>query len=233
LDKKILVIVPAYNEQDSIERVINKLIKEYPELDYVIINDGSRDNTAEICKKNGYNVINLPINLGLSGAVQTGMKYAIKHSYDYAIQFDGDGQHNPEYITKMAEKAYAEGLNVVIGSRFVDESKPKSARMLGSNIIAGCIKLTTGRLIKDPTSGMRLFDRDTMKKFVTQINYSPEPDTIAYLLRCGAKIGEYQVHMNDREAGESYLNLSNSIKYMVNVCSSILVVQWFRKKEVV
>ena len=226
----ILIIIPAYNEADNIERVVNKIQKEYPLLDYIVINDGSKDATAKICRRNGYNLLDLPVNLGLSGAFQAGMKFAYYKGYDYAIQFDGDGQHNPEYIEPMMHYADENGLDVVIGSRFVKKNKNHSLRMFGNSIIEGCIKITTGKRIKDPTSGMRMYNKKLIKILATQINYGPEPDTIAFLIRSGAKIGEYQVHMNDREAGESYLNLSNSIKYMFHMCSSILIVQWFRKK---
>lgn len=229
--KRILVIIPAYNEAENIVRVVDNLINSYPELDYVVINDGSRDDTAKICKKHNYNLVDLPVNLGLAGAFQAGMKYAMYHDYDYAIQFDGDGQHNPEYIHDMAELAHKENLDVVIGSRFVTEKRPHSLRMIGNTLISFCIKLTTGKRINDPTSGMRMFSKNVIKKLATTMNYGPEPDTVAYLIRCGAKVSEFQVTMNERIAGESYLNLSRSIQYMANMCSSILIVQWFRKKE--
>lgn len=229
--KRILVIIPAYNEAENIVRVVDNLINSYPELDYVVINDGSRDDTAKICKKHNYNLVDLPVNLGLAGAFQAGMKYAMYHDYDYAIQFDGDGQHNPEYIHDMAELARKENLDIVIGSRFVTEKRPHSLRMIGNTLISFCIKLTTGKRINDPTSGMRMFSKNVIKKLATTMNYGPEPDTVAYLIRCGAKVSEFQVTMNERIAGESYLNLSRSIQYMANMCSSILIVQWFRKKE--
>lgn len=228
---RILLIIPAYNEAENIVRVVDNLIHDYPELDYVIINDGSRDDTAKICKEHNYNLVDLPVNLGLAGAFQAGMKYAMYHDYDYAIQFDGDGQHNPEYIHDMAELARKENLDIVIGSRFVTEKRPHSLRMIGNTLISFCIKITTGKRINDPTSGMRMFSKNVIKKLATTMNYGPEPDTVAYLIRCGAKVSEFQVTMNERIAGESYLNLSRSIQYMANMCSSILIVQWFRKKE--
>lgn len=228
--KRLLIIIPAYNEAENIERVVENLKDNYPQYDYVVINDGSRDNTVKICKKNGYNLVDLPINLGLAGAFQAGMKYAYKYNYDYAIQFDGDGQHNPEYINDMLEKAEKEKLDVIIGSRFVRERRPHSLRMMGNTLLDFCIYLTTRKRISDPTSGMRLFNKKMIEKLATQMNYGPEPDTIAFLLRCKAKVGECQVYMNDRIAGESYLNFANSIKYMFHMCASILVVQWFRKK---
>lgn len=225
---KILLIIPAYNEGENIERVISSLTENYPQYDYVIINDGSQDNTEEICIKNGYNFISHPVNLGLAGAVKTGMMYAVKKNYDAAIQFDGDGQHDPAYIGLMAEKIQ-EGYNIVIGSRFVSEKKPASLRMLGSNLIQGAIALTTGKKITDPTSGMRMFDKSIIARLATAVDMGPEPDTVALLIRHGAKVTEVQVDMHERIAGASYLTLSRSINYMLRMFVSILILQWFRR----
>ncbi len=227
---KTLIIVPAYNEEANIVEVVELIKNKYDMFDYVVINDGSTDYTAEICRKKNYNLIDLPVNLGLAGAFQTGMKYALYHNYDYAIQYDGDGQHNPEYIEGMVACAQKSDLDIVIGSRFLTKKKPFNLRMLGNTLIEICILVTTGKRIKDSTSGMRLYSKRMIKKIATSMNYGPEPDTIAFLVRCGAKIEEYQVSMNERTAGESYLNISSSIKYMFHMCSSILIVQWFRKK---
>lgn len=225
---KTLIIVPAYNEGENIERVINNLKDNFSQYDYIVINDGSRDNTEQICRQNGYNYISHPVNLGLAGAVQTGMKYAYKHGYDAAIQYDGDGQHDAKYIGDLL-KELEDGCDVVIGSRFVTEKKPHSLRMLGSNMIQFAIKLTTGKTIKDPTSGMRLYNKDMIKKLSFGVDLGPEPDTVALLIRNGAKVKEVQVQMMDRVAGESYLNLSRSINYMTRMFVSILILQWFRE----
>lgn len=225
---RLLLIIPAYNEADNIERVVESLRTEYPQYDYVVVNDGSKDRTAEICRERGYRLISLPVNLGLAGAFQTGMKYAAKYGYEYAMQYDGDGQHDPKYIAAMLDLAVKEQCDIVIGSRFVTERKPWSARMLGSRVIATCIALTTGRRIKDPTSGMRLFNRRMIELLANQVNYGPEPDTVAYLLRKGAVVKESQAFMRERVAGESYLRFGTSIKYMIRMCASILIVQWFR-----
>lgn len=225
---RLLLIIPAYNEADNIERVVESLRIEYPQYDYVVVNDGSKDRTAEICRERGYRLISLPVNLGLAGAFQTGMKYAAKYGYEYAMQYDGDGQHDPKYIAAMLDLAVKEQCDIVIGSRFVTERKPWSARMLGSRVIAACIAVTTGRRIKDPTSGMRLFNRRMIELLANQVNYGPEPDTVAYLLRKGAVVKESQAFMRERVAGESYLRFGTSIKYMIRMCASILIVQWFR-----
>ncbi len=168
--KQLLIIIPAYNEEANIERVVENIRGHYPEYDYVVINDGSRDHTSEICHRHNYEIIDLPINLGLAGAFQTGMRYADRKGYRYAIQLDADGQHLPEYITPMLQKM-EEGYDMVIASRFVTEKKPKTMRMLGSNLIAFAIRLTTGQKIADPTSGMRLFNREMIREFATNINY--------------------------------------------------------------
>ena len=225
---KVLIIIPAYNEGENIERVVATVKEKCSHYDYLIVNDGSRDNTEEICMKKGYHFVSHPINLGLAAAVQTGMLFAYKNDYDAAIQFDGDGQHDPDYIEKMAIEI-EKGNNIVIGSRFVEQKKPASLRMLGSNLIQFAIKLTTGKTIKDPTSGMRMFDKKMIKKLAFAADLGPEPDTVALLVRGGATVREMQVVMHDREAGESYLNFANSVNYMVRMFVSILILQWFRK----
>lgn len=224
---KTLIIIPAYNEEGSIKWVVENLINNYPQYDYVVINDGSKDNTSRICHENGFNIVDLPVNLGLAGAFQTGIKYAYKHGYDYAVQFDGDGQHRPEYISSMINRAN-EGFNIVIASRFVTEKKPHSARMLGSNMISFAIRLTTGIKIKDPTSGMRLFDKAMIKECSFNDDYGPEPDTVSYMIRKGAKVSEVQAVMDERTTGESYLNITASAKYMLRMMISILFIQAFR-----
>lgn len=227
---KCLVIIPAYNEEENIVRVVENLKINYPMYDYVVINDGSADRTAEICRKQGYELLDLPVNLGLAGAFQTGLKYAYRRSYDYAIQFDADGQHRAEYIGPMLKKL-REGYDIVIGSRFVTEKKPHSLRMLGSNLISMAMRLTTGRRVQDPTSGMRMFNKKMIAEFALNMNYGPEPDTISYLLKQGATIAEVQVEMDERIAGESYLNLSRSVMYMLRMLLSILFIQNFRKRR--
>ena len=227
---KCLVIIPAYNEEENIVRVVENLKNNYPMYDYIVINDGSSDSTAKICRKYGYELVDLPVNLGLAGAFQTGLKYAYRKGYDYAIQFDADGQHRPEFIGPMLDKIQ-EGYDIVIGSRFVTEKKPHSLRMLGSNLISMAMKLTTGRRVKDPTSGMRMFNKKMIAEFALNMNYGPEPDTVSYLLKQGATIAEVQVEMDERIAGESYLNLTKSMMYMLRMLLSILLIQNFRKRR--
>ena len=224
---KILLIIPAYNEENCITKVIDELVERYPQYDYIIVNDGSTDHTSEICHKNGYEIIDLPINLGLAGAFQTGLKYAYLKNYDYAMQMDADGQHLPEYV-KTLIKEIENGSDIVIGSRFVTKKKPFTMRMLGSFMISTVIKLTTGRKIKDPTSGMRAFSKTVLKECAEKVNYGPEPDTMAYFIKQGKKVEEVQVEMTERVAGESYLNFSRSIMYMLRMMISLIFIQSFR-----
>lgn len=225
----LLIVIPAYNEQENIVRVVGELAEHYPQFDYVVVNDGSSDATAEICRRQGYRLIDLPVNLGLAGAFQTGLKYAWQHGYEYALQFDGDGQHLPEYIQPMLDKIQ-EGYDIVIASRFLTEKKPRSMRMLGSNLIQLALKLTTGATVHDPTSGMRMFNRGLIREFAQRLNYGPEPDTLSYLIKNGARVAEVQVRMEERLAGASYLTPINSAKYMVRMLLSILLIQNFRKR---
>ncbi|MBO6107734.1 MAG: glycosyltransferase family 2 protein [Stomatobaculum sp.] len=223
----ILVIIPAFNEEMNITFVAENLIRNHPDLDYVIVNDGSQDRTAEICRRHSYHMLDLPVNLGLAGAFQAGMRYACERGYRYAVQFDGDGQHRAEYIVPMREKM-DEGYDIVIASRFVTEKKPHSLRMIGSRLIAAAIFLTTGQKINDPTSGMRMYNEKMIRIFAKKINYAPEPDTLSLLMRHGAKTAEIQAVMDLRTAGVSYLTPFVAASYMVRTLISILFIQRFR-----
>ena len=225
---KVLIIIPAYNEALNIEKTV-KDVKDNTDFDYVVINDCSKDNTKEICEKNGYNMLSLPINYGLTSVVQLGMKYAYQNNYDIAIQFDGDGQHKAVFLNKLV-KEIENGADVAIGSRFVTEKKPFTARMLGSRLISGAIKLTTFKTVKDPTSGMRAYNKKVIEQFVKNPSLTPEPDTLVYLLKKKLNIKEVQVEMKEREFGESYLNPIKSIQYMTNMLFSIIFIRWMTRK---
>ena len=163
---KTLIIVPAV-----------------PDVDYVIVDDGSKDATRRLCEEHGYVIVSHPVNLGLTGAFQTGMKYACRNGYDIALQLDADGQHVPSYVPRIIDTMQRERADIVIGSRFVSEKKPFSARMLGSNLISALIRITTGKRISDPTSGMRAYNRAMIEEFATRSDLSPEPDTLVFLIR--------------------------------------------------
>lgn len=155
----------------------------------------------------------------------------MKNKYDAALQYDGDGQHRAEYIAELVSMMVERDWDIVIGSRFVNEKKQHTLRMLGSHFISFIIKISTGQTIKDPTSGMRLFSKKVLHEFAYDMNYGPEPDTISYLIKNGVKVKEVQVHMDERIAGESYLNIARSIRYMVLMSFSILFMQAFRKRR--
>lgn len=226
---KALVIIPAYNEALNIEKTVQDIKLNAPNLNYVIINDGSKDDTLEVIKRNDYNYIDGFSNQGLFGAVQTGFKLALEEDYDVAIQFDGDGQHSAKYIQSMIDEIQ-KGNDIVIGSRYVTEKKPWSARMIGSRLISLGIKMVTGKTIKDPTSGLRAYNKSCIRDYALDSNNPPEPDTLVYMLKKGRNIKEVQVQMNEREFGESYLNLGNTIKYMSRMIISIFLIQPFRKR---
>ncbi len=224
---KTLLIIPAYNEEESLKTTIDSL--SGIDVDFIIVNDGSKDSTVQVCRENCYPFLDLSTNLGLAGAFQAGMKYAYRHNYDCAIQFDADGQHLPEYIEPLIE-AIKEN-DIAIGSRFVNEKKPRSMRMLGSNLISAAIRLTTGEKLTDPTSGMRAFNKRMIKQLALGLNFGPEPDTVSYLIkRADAKVVEVPVKMAERFAGESYLNPWTSVMYMLRMTISILFIQLIRKR---
>lgn len=229
--EKVLLIIPAYNEAENISRVMDELSKWEEEYEYIVINDGSKDATREVCEKNNYNYLDMPINVGLAETFRTGMKYAVRYGYTMAIQYDGDGQHDPKYIKDMISRMQQTDADVVIGSRFVKDKRCKSFRNFGSYIIQVLIGLTTKVKIKDPTSGMRLYSSHVMRFLADEINMSPEPDTIAYLMLSGFKVEEVSVRMRERQAGISYLNFGNSIRYMLNVCISLIFIQRLRRKK--
>ena len=218
----VLLVIPAYNEADSIERVVDELTEKYPELDYVVVTDGSTDGTDVICRRRGYNALNLPINLGLTGCFHNGMIYAWEKGYKYAGQFDGDGQHRPEYIDAMRKKA-EEGYDIVMGSRFIGlENKMGGMRNIGSKLIRAAIRFKTGAVVTDPTCGLRMYDRRIIMMFAKLSYLSPEPVTIAALIKHGARVAEVPVKVAEREAGTSYLNPVNAAKYMKRMLSAIM-----------
>ena len=228
---KVLIIIPAYNEEKSLKRVIEHLKRTCPQYDYLIVNDGSTDRTKEICMNNHYHVISHPVNRGLTGAMRTGMKYALKNGYDMALQLDADGQHLPEYIEDMVTYMEEKNCDIVIASRYYGTKMPVRLRTVGGKMISAAVWLTTGKRLTDPTSGMRLYKKNIIRLFAKGSIEEPEPDTLAYLIRMGADVQEVKVRMEERKTGKSYLTPINATKYMVRVLSSILVYQWFRERK--
>ena len=221
-----LVIIPAYNESASIVNTVNDIKKNAPDFDYVVINDHSKDNTLQICKDAGLNVIDLPLNLGIGGAVQTGYLYACQNGYDIAVQFDGDGQHDAKYLNEMAETLVKEQADMVIGSRFIEKEGFQSSfsRRLGIRYFTFLIKILTGQKITDPTSGYRMCNRKIIELFAG--NYPkdyPEPETTTWILRKKLKVLEIPVIMRAREEGVSSISLKKSFYYMFKVTMAIII----------
>ena len=220
---KTLIIIPAYNEQDSIEKLI-KDVRKY-KYDYLVINDCSIDNTESILDLKKIKHLDLPINLGIAGVTRVGFKYAHDNNYDCAVCIDGDGQHQPSYVHDLI-KEIQNGYDYVVGSRFVDEKKDKSMRMLGSRILCFLIKLKTHKEVSDPTSGMRALGKKVIEEFSNSMNFCAEPDALCYLLHKGYKVKEVQVEMKERETGESYFRSPlKSIYYMICQILSIVFIQ--------
>ena len=224
---KKIAIIPAYNEKDSIVKTVNDIIKNSPGFDYVIINDCSKDNTMDICRYNGFNVLNLPINLGIGGAVQTGYLYAYRNGYDIAVQFDGDGQHDASYLNKMADFLIENNADMVIGSRFIDKEGFQSSklRQAGIRYFTRLIKSLSGVTITDPTSGMRMCNRKTIEMFANEYPRDyPEPESTMRLLRHKRKVIEMPVKMRAREEGVSSISsLKNQVYYMIKVTIAIVI----------
>ncbi|HHJ8650582.1 TPA: glycosyltransferase family 2 protein, partial [Streptococcus pyogenes] len=211
-----------------IVNTIRTIESDAPDFDYIIIDDCSTDNTLAICQKQGFNVISLPINLGIGGAVQTGYRYAQRCGYDVAVQVDGDGQHNPCYLEKMVEVLVQSSVNMVIGSRFITKEGFQSsfARRIGIKYFTWLIALLTGKKITDATSGLRLIDRSLIERFANHYpDDYPEPETVVDVLVSHFKVKEIPVVMNERQGGVSSISLTKSVYYMIKVTLAILVVR--------
>ncbi|MBR3602248.1 MAG: glycosyltransferase family 2 protein [Lachnospiraceae bacterium] len=223
---KVLLIIPAYNEAENIERVVDNIIENFPQYDYIVVNDGSSDETRNVCRKRGYQYLNLSINLGIGGAVQTGYKYAQDKGYEIAVQIDGDGQHDIAYLEKMLPYLESGEADVVIGSRFIEKEgfQSSATRRTGIKILSFMIWLCTGCKVKDVTSGFRAVN----KRFIDiySVNYPmdyPEPEAIVSAVMHGGVVKECPVVMRDREKGTSSINFMKSIYYMIKVTLAIIV----------
>lgn len=228
---KKLIIIPAYNEEDAIAHTVARIQEKAPDFDYVIINDCSTDRTLAICRENGFHVVNLPINLGIGGAVQTGYRYALENGYDIAVQMDGDGQHDAAYLGEMARVLEEEKLNMVIGSRFIEKEgfQSSAARRLGIGYFSWLIKLVTGVRITDPTSGMRMADREVIGLFAGDYPKDyPEPESVVTILKMGRRVREIPVQMRAREGGVSSISSMKAVYYMVKVSIAVLIAAWRR-----
>jgi glycosyltransferase involved in cell wall biosynthesis len=224
--EKILVIIPAFNEEGSVGRVVEETHTHLPQVEVIVVNDGSTDLTSEIAKSKGAVALDLPFNLGIGGAMQAGYQYAKEKGYDIAIQVDADGQHNPKEIPKLLHALEAKKVDMVIGSRFIGDSGYKSSTMrrVGISIFSQVISMIVRQKITDPTSGFRASNRKAIQLFAS--NYPqdyPEPEVVILLHQCHLKIGEVPVGMSERYSGESSITKIMSIYYMVKVLLAIFV----------
>lgn len=234
---RLLVIIPAYNEQENILKTVTHLtdtaLPNCFEADYLVVNDGSKDNTLSILSQNKLKYINLPMNLGIGGAMQTGYLYAWQNDYDIAIQLDGDGQHNPEYLEKLINPLINGQADMTIGSRFIEKEGFQSTgmRKLGIKILSASIRLFAGVKITDVTSGFRACNKELIRFFAEHYAEDyPEPEAIISVVKNGYRIQEVPVVMNERQGGASSISGFKSAYYMIKV-ELALMIQALRKKE--
>ena len=223
---KKLVIIPAYNEGGSIFRTVEDVRAHAPDYDLIVVNDGSGDDTLKVCTEHGIPVLDLPVNLGIGGAVQTGYLYALRGGYDIAVQMDGDGQHDAAFLHEMEEALVSRRADMVIGSRFIKKEgfQSSGARRLGIRFFEFLCGGLFGRRITDPTSGMRMVNRRTVELFVKDYPRDyPEPETVCRLLRKKYRVVEIPVVMRGRKSGVSSISMAKSVYYMVKVSLAILI----------
>ena len=223
---KVLLIIPAYNEEESLRSLIEEIKAVCPEVDYLVVNDCSSDDTERLLEELGANYISLPCNMGIGGAVQSGYRYAAQNGYDIAIQIDGDGQHDVRFVKDMVKLIEDKQADVVIGSRFIDKEgfQSSQARRIGIRILSVLIRLMCGAKVKDVTSGFRAVNRRFIELFAE--NYPddyPEPEVIVTTKLYGAVIKELPVVMRERTTGKSSINLKRSIYYMIKVSLAIII----------
>ena len=231
---KVLIIIPAYNEEENIERVVDNLIENYPQYDYLVVNDCSNDSTEQILKRKGYNYISLPVNLGIGGGVQSGYLYATQNDYDIAIQIDGDGQHDPAYIEKLIQPIIDGEADMTIGSRFIEKQGFQTSfmRRLGINIIKVVIKLCCGTKATDTTSGFRATNKELTAYFSREYAQDyPEPEAIVAASLNGFRVKDVAVKMKEREGGVSSINAKRSLYYMIKVSLALIILRIGRKKR--
>ena len=223
---KTLIIVPAYNEAKNITGVIEDLRQFFPEGDILIVNDGSTDETQEIVRRLGVNELTLPVNLGIGGAVQAGYRYAQERCYDYAVQFDGDGQHNARYIRDLLRPLEAGEADFAVGSRFLEKNSFQSTglRRMGIRFLSRLIHALCGIHVNDATSGMRAVNAEMIRFFAAHYAQDyPEPESVLAAGRHGARIAEVPVRMRERQGGESTITPARAVYYMIKVSLALLL----------
>lgn len=225
---RVAVIIPAYNEEASIASVVSAVhaaSSDSIQLTPVVVNDCSKDSTKEIIGALNCVALNLPINLGIGGAVQTGIKYALDNGFDFCVQIDGDGQHPPKFIPVLEKELVANGWDVAIGSRYIEKEGFQSTfmRRTGIQYFQFLLKLITGETVTDSTSGMRMMNRKTMKLLYAYYpDEYPEPEALIIYNRNGLKFGEVPVLMNERMGGQSSIHGFGAVYYMFKVTIAII-----------
>ncbi len=221
---KTLIIIPVYNEEQNIEKVISRLKENAPYVDYIVVNDCSGDNTVSVCRKNGFHYISLPVNLGIGGGVQAGYRYALEHDYDIAVQMDGDGQHDAKYIDKILEPILKDEADIVIGSRFLLKQGFQSSRLrrMGIGFLSYLIKACSGTEVKDVTSGFRAVNKKFIRIYSQDYSQDyPEPEAIIAGAFHMGRIKEVPVIMHERESGSSSIHSWKIVYYMIKVSLAI------------
>ena len=225
MDKSVAVIIPAYNEEKTIAGVVRGVRELGQRYQVIVVNDSSRDNTTRNAEAEGAIVVELPVNLGIGGAVQTGFKYAFDHGFDACVQVDGDGQHRPEDIPGLVDRLFGEDLDMVIGSRFLGgDYRVPFMRALGIRVISWFLRLTTGLTVRDTTSGFRAINRrvtEFFSKYYPQ-DY-PEPESLLVARLKGFKVGEVPVDMRYREFGISSITPILAVYYMTKVLLAMFI----------
>lgn len=232
---KILIIVPAYNEAGNIRKTLKEILSLKLTCVVLVINDGSRDQTALEAKKAGVCVVSLPFNIGIGGAMQTGFQFALEENFDIAVQVDGDGQHDVAYLTKILEPVLCHQADMAVGSRFLPPNlgyQSSVIRRIGINFFARLISFLTGVKITDSTSGFRVYNRTMIKIFAQYYPHDfPEPEAIVVAKSAGAKIVEVPVVMRQRQAGRSSIRYLYTLYYMIKVTFAILLNRLKKKRK--
>ncbi|MBU9889689.1 MAG: glycosyltransferase family 2 protein [Candidatus Omnitrophica bacterium] len=228
MNPKILIIIPAFNEAGSIRRLLEEIQAACPHADCVVINDGSSDGTAEEAREAGAPVANLPFNLGIGGAVQTGYQIAHERDYDIAVQVDGDGQHDPAFIGSLIVPILEKKLDLCIGSRFLEQDassfRSTAPRRIGISFFCQLLRFLTGLYLTDPTSGFRATGKTLNGIFARYYPVDfPEPEAIKIAKRHSMRIGEVPVRMRTRQSGRSSIRYLATLYYMIKVTFAILL----------
>ncbi len=226
MNRRTAVIIPAYNEELSIGEVVRGVRALGVGYDVIVINDNSSDNTSRRAMEAGATVVELPCNLGIGGAVQTGYKFALANNYDACVQVDGDGQHPTEDIPRLVDALFSNGYEMVIGSRFIETSGYKITFMrdVGIRIISAFLKASTGVVVKDPTSGFRAVNRTAFGLFAYQYPQDyPEPESLVFAYKRGFRVVEVPVRMKNRMFGVSSISRTRAVYYMVKVLLAMFI----------